>query len=102
MKIQEYAVSFEELPVDLFADPDGEWSYEELVAAAGLDPDVVPPHFIGALTEAWRGHPDGAAVIAASVGGERRVTVIECVSTGTLGRIFPEEHREAVGVDRAA
>jgi len=34
----EYPVSLLEIPADLLADPDGDWSYEALVRAAGLDP----------------------------------------------------------------
>jgi hypothetical protein len=78
MKTQTYALSLQEIPVDLFADPDGAWSYEALVAAAGLDPEMQPPAVIGALTEPWQGHPDGAAVVAAAADGVAQITIIEC------------------------
>lgn len=80
MKIQKYALCLQEVPVDLFADPDGTWSYEELVAAAGLDPDLKPPPIVAALAEPWCGHPDGAAVIASAGDGESTITVIECAA----------------------
>jgi hypothetical protein len=78
MKIQKYPVSLQQIPVDLFADPDGAWSYEALVAAAGLDPEVKPPPIVAALSAPWGGHPDGAAVVAHAEVGEAYVAIIEC------------------------
>jgi len=84
MKTQTYALSLQQIPVDLFADPDGEWSYEALVAAAGLDPEIQPPAVIGALSEPWQGHPDGSAVVAATADGAAQVTIIECRGAARL------------------
>jgi hypothetical protein len=84
MKIQKYALCLQEVPVDLFADPDGTWSYEDLVAAAGLDADLDPPPIIGALAEPWCGHPDGAAVVTSANDGEGTVTIIECSASAAV------------------
>ncbi len=85
MKTQTYALSLQQIPVDLFADPDGAWSYEALVAAAGLDPEMQPPAVIGALSEPWHGHPDGAAVVASATDGGASVTIVECTGAAHLG-----------------
>ena len=77
MKVRNYALSIDQSPVDLFADPDGPFSYEELVAAAGLDPEMRPLPVIGALLEPWGEHRDGAAVVAAVGDGFARVTIVE-------------------------
>lgn len=73
-----HRLSLHQLPVDLFADPDGTWSYETLVSAAGLDPDAVPAPIVGALAEPWGGHPEGAAVVAGASESDSVVAVIEC------------------------
>ncbi len=72
-----YLSELETVPVDFFADPDGEWDYERLVAAAGLDPDVITV-MIGALSEPWRDHPEGAAVLSAE--GQPGFAVVECAA----------------------
>ena len=88
MKIHMHRLSLQQLPVDIFADPDGTWSYESLVSAAGLDPDAVPAPIVAALAEPWGGHPEGAAVIAEAE-NDTVVAIIECVASGeasALGR----------------
>ena len=82
MKMQKYALSLQQVPADLFADPDGSWSYEALLATVGLDPDVTPPPVIAALAEPWDGHPDGAAVVAGMTGAADWVAIIECDGAG--------------------
>lgn len=77
MKIRKYAIPLQSLPVDLFADPDGSWTYESLVRAAGFDPEAVPPPLVGALAEAWQGHPEGAAVVTSAL--DPVVAVVECL-----------------------
>jgi hypothetical protein len=77
MKIRQHRLSLSQLPVDLFADPDGTWSYEELVVAAGFDPEAAPPPLVAALSEAWCDHPEGSAVIAGSMDDEAYVVIIE-------------------------
>lgn len=78
MKIRLHRLSLSQIPVDLFADPDGDLSYEVLVRAAGLDPETVPPPLIGALTEPWEGHPEGSAVVAGGAEGWALIAVVEC------------------------
>jgi hypothetical protein len=83
MKIRQHRLSLQQLPVDLFADPDGTWTYEELVIAAGLDPDASPPPLVAALTEEWCSHPEGSAVIASSLDDEAFVVIIDTASAVT-------------------
>lgn len=78
MKIEMHRLSLQQLPVDLFADPDGTWSYESLVSAAGFDPEAVPAPIVAALAAPWGGHPEGAAVVAEPSGTEALVAIIEC------------------------
>jgi hypothetical protein len=78
MKISLHRLSLSQIPVDLFADPDGDFSYEVLVRAAGLDPESAPPPLIGALTEPWEGHPEGSAVVAGGSDGAALVAIVEC------------------------
>jgi hypothetical protein len=77
MKIHSYCLTLLDVPADLRADPDGDWTYESLVAAAGLDPEAYPPPIVAALFEPWRGHPEGAAVVACP--GEGRIVIVNCV-----------------------
>ena len=77
MKIRQHRLSLSQLPVDLFADPDGTWTYEELVTAAGLDPDATPPPLVAALTGEWCSHPEGSAVIASAIDDEAYVVIID-------------------------
>ncbi len=85
MKAQRYPVSLLKIPADLLADPDGDWSYEALVRAAGLDPDAQPPPVVAALSEPWRGHPDGAAVVASTCGSW--VSIVECQAMEPRGSV---------------
>jgi hypothetical protein len=62
MKITRYNLSVDDVPVDFFADPDGSWSFDELVEASGFEPDR-PGVCVGALTESFLGHPEGSAVV---------------------------------------
>ena len=77
MNIHSYRLTLLDVPADLRADPDGDWTYESLVAAAGLDPEASPPPIVAALFESWRGHPEGAAVVACP--GEGRIVIVNCV-----------------------
>jgi hypothetical protein len=97
MKMTRYPVTLLHAPADLRADPDGNWSYEALVAAAGLDPDASPPPIVAALTDPWRGHPEGAAVVASP--GEGWIAIIECGAASEPAQVFaPISH----SVSRAA
>jgi hypothetical protein len=87
MKTTRYPVTLLHVPADLRADPDGDWSYEALVQAAGLDPDASPPPIVAALTDTWRGHPEGAAVVASP--GDGWIAIVECrvpMETAPLAR----------------
>jgi hypothetical protein len=77
MKIQMHRLSLQEVPVDLFADPDGTWTYESLVTAVGLDPDAVPAPLVAALSEPWGGHPEGAAVVVGADGETPLLAIVE-------------------------
>jgi hypothetical protein len=68
MMMRKYRLSMQHLPVDLFADPEGSFTYEALVAAAGLDPESTPPPLVGALAAPWDGQPEGAAVVLGAEG----------------------------------
>lgn len=76
MNATHYRGTLDRLPVDFFADPDGDWTYESLIDAAGFEPDAEVA--IGALAVRWRGHPEGAAVVAGSNPGGPIFSVIEC------------------------
>jgi hypothetical protein len=78
MKIQMHRLGLKHVPVDLFADPDGNWTYESLVLAAGRDPNEHPAPVVAALAEPWCGHPAGAAVIVTDADGGSVIAVIEC------------------------
>lgn len=78
MKTYSYRLTLLDVPADLRADPDGNWTYESLVSAAGLDPEASPPPLVAALFEPWRGHPEGAAVVACP--GEGRIVIVHCAA----------------------
>ncbi len=76
MKAIRYRVSLNEVPVDFFADPDGDWTYDDLLAISGWqDPDGVA---IGALTAPFRGHPAGSAVVTLNAKDRPYIVVVEC------------------------
>ncbi|HEU5072765.1 MAG TPA: hypothetical protein VFU02_01300 [Polyangiaceae bacterium] len=76
MKAIRYRVSLNEVPVDFFADPDGEWTYDDLLAIAGWQTsDGVA---IGALTAPFRGHPEGSAVVTLNAKDRPYIVVVEC------------------------
>ncbi len=80
MRTSKYFKQLQKIPTDFFADPDGEWSYESLVDAAGFNAlEGVP--VIGALAEPWNGHPEGAAVVAAFTEAGPRLAIVECAET---------------------
>lgn len=76
LRVACYALPIAEVPVDFFADPDGQWTFEGLSEAAGFSPlDGVA---IGALKEPFNGHPDGAAVVTLNSEARPYVAIIEC------------------------
>jgi hypothetical protein len=76
VKAVRYDVSLEQLPVDFFADPDGSWSYEGLAKIAGFD--LNGGVAVGALTQCFQGHPEGAAVVTLNAKNRPYVVVVEC------------------------
>ena len=71
-----YRLPLAAIPADFFADPDGSWSHESLVAAAGFSAgDGVA---LGALRDPFNGHPDGAAVVTLNAETRPHVAIIEC------------------------
>jgi hypothetical protein len=79
MKITRYTLSADHVPVDFFADPDGAWEFNDLVEAAGFDPES-PGICLGALIEPFHGHPEGSAVVT-EMGRQRPyVAIVECGS----------------------
>lgn len=79
MRVRHYRLPAQVAPVDFYADPDGEWSEELLLEAAGIHPESVPPGvMLGALAEAWRSHPEGSAVISFVYEGAPRLCIVEC------------------------
>ncbi|HTM46203.1 MAG TPA: hypothetical protein VL137_14685 [Polyangiaceae bacterium] len=77
MKTARYRMKLSEIPVDFFADPDGEWTYEALVEASGFDGETQTV-CIGALTAPFEGHPEGSAVITITQRRGRSVVIVEC------------------------
>jgi hypothetical protein len=92
MRIFRYLVDMKAVPVDFYADPDGDWDYAALVEAAGFDPENADVS-IGALSDAFEGHPDGSAVVTRAQAGRAYIAVIECVARPEPIRIHA--HRSA-------
>jgi hypothetical protein len=65
----------ERIPCDFYADPDGRWTYDELVRAARFSADDVA---IGALADDFNGHPAGSAVVTLNSADRPYVAIIEC------------------------
>lgn len=77
MIVSRYSLELEDIPADFFADPDGDWTYEELVLASGFDPETQGV-CIGALTQEFGGHPEGSAVVTITARRRPYVAIIEC------------------------
>ena len=76
MKAVRYDLPLEHVPVDFFADPDGTWSLESLAQISGFDlEDGVA---VGALTQCFNGHPEGAAVVTLNAKNRPYVVIVEC------------------------
>jgi hypothetical protein len=76
MRIYRYLDEVSAVPVDFLADPDGEWEFESLVEAAGFDP-TADGVTVGALSQTYRGHSDGCAVVVKE--GSNYLAVVDCV-----------------------
>lgn len=70
------------VPVDYFADPDGEWEYEPLLEAANVNP-AWGKVTVGALTEPFLGFPEGAAVVTLTTGDRQSVVLVDCTRSQT-------------------
>ena len=71
-----YELALEQIPVDFFADPDGEWTFDDLARRAGFDPDS-DPVAIGALKQSFCGHPAGSAVVTLNSKNRPYVAIVD-------------------------
>lgn len=71
-----YDLPLNAIPADFFADPDGSWTFEALVEAAGFE--LGSGVAIGALRMPFQRHPDGAAVVTLNAESRPHVAIIEC------------------------
>jgi hypothetical protein len=76
MHVSRYSLALENIPADFYADPDGSWTYEALLVAAGFSPDQGVA--IGALRTAFNGHPEGSAVVTLNAESRPYVAIVEC------------------------
>lgn len=76
MKAVRYDLALEQVPVDFFADPDGVWSLESLATISGFQ--VEQGVAVGALTQCFNGHPEGAAVVTLNAKDRPYVVIVEC------------------------
>jgi hypothetical protein len=83
MRVARYRLPLGDVPVDFFADPDGEWRFESLVRAAGFEP--LQGVAVGALTCPFRGHPEGAAVVTLNAKARPYIAVVECPAVAAAG-----------------
>lgn len=71
-----YRLPLAVIPADFFADPDGAWSFDALVAAAGFAGTAGVA--VGALRDEFNGHAEGSAVVTLNAETRPHVAVIEC------------------------
>lgn len=76
LRVACYAVALTGIPADFFADPDGQWTFEDLAKAAGFSPGQGVA--IGALKASFNGHPEGAAVVTLNSEARPHVAIVEC------------------------
>jgi len=75
LRVAYYAMPLDRIPCDFYADPDGRWTYEELVRAARFfESDIA----IGALADDFNGHPAGSAVVTLNSADRPYIAIIEC------------------------
>ena len=75
LRVAYYAMPLERIPCDFLADPDGLWTYDELVRAARFSGEDVA---IGSLADDFNGHPAGSAVVTLNTASRPYVAIIEC------------------------
>lgn len=71
-----YDLPLQAVPADFFADPDGSWTFETLVEAAGFE--LGSGVAVGALRMGFQRHPDGAAVVTLNAESRPYIAIIEC------------------------
>ena len=71
-----YDLPLQAIPADFFADPDGSWTFETLVEAAGFE--LGSGVALGALRMPFQRHPDGAAVVTLNAESRPYIAIIEC------------------------
>ena len=76
MHVSRYSLSLDRIPADFYADPDGSWTYDALLRAAGFAGERGVA--IGALRDCFNGHPDGSAVVTLNAETRPYVAIIEC------------------------
>jgi hypothetical protein len=76
MHVTCYDVPLADVPADFFADPDGAWTYDALVQAAGFA--AYRGVAIGALKDVYESHPEGAAVVTLNAESRPYVAIVEC------------------------
>lgn len=79
MRVVHSPARLEAIPVDFFADPDGEWDWDVLTRGAGFGEDE-GELAVGALTQPFAGFPEGAAVVALTSGGLCSVALVDCTA----------------------
>lgn len=75
LRVAYYTMPLDRIPCDFYADPDGRWTYDELVRAARFTGERVA---IGALADDFNGHPAGSAVVTLNAAHRPYVAIIEC------------------------
>jgi hypothetical protein len=71
-----YDLPLKAVPADFFADPDGSWTFETLVEAAGFE--LGSGVAVGALRLPFQRHPDGAAVVTLNAESRPYIAILEC------------------------
>jgi hypothetical protein len=82
MRVNFINAAIEDVPVDLFADPDGFCDYDDLARACGFDQGWGQLS-VGALMEPFEGFPSGAAVVMFAGAEDCRVALVDCLSSQT-------------------
>ncbi len=76
MRVACYDIPVTEVPADFFADPDGSWTYDSLVQAAGFA--AYKAVAIGALKEPFNGHIEGTAIVTLNSEARPYIAIVEC------------------------
>lgn len=96
-RITRYRMTAEQVPVDFFADPDGNWEFSSLVEMAGFNPEH-PGASVGALTQPFDDFPEGSAVITEVGVGCRYVAIAQLPTVSAKVTPAPERRSVEAGV----